>query len=65
MKTPGFRYMLLGFLLVLFGAVAPFLMTLNVIYNTYWLCFLAYAASVVGLFLGTFGAIKIGYDKIE
>jgi cytochrome c biogenesis protein CcdA len=65
MRTTGFRYLLFGFSLVLFGAVTPFLITLEVIQNNYLLCFLAYAASVVGLFLGIFGAIQIKFEELD
>jgi hypothetical protein len=46
----------LGFFLVLFGFVAPFLMTLRVIQPNFALSFLSHAASVSGLFLGMIGS---------
>ena len=49
------RTVILGFLLVLFGFVAPFLMVLRVIPSSFWLSFLSHAASVSGLFLGLVG----------
>ena len=49
-------YMLIGFILVLLGAVLPFLMVLKVLPSTFALNFLAYGASVAGLFLGIIGA---------
>jgi len=48
--------MLIGFVLVLFGFVAPLLMVLKVIQSTFLLNFLAYGASIGGLLLGTIGA---------
>jgi hypothetical protein len=46
----------LGFVLVLLGAVLPFLMVLRVIPPNFPLSFFSYGASVVGLFLGLIGA---------
>ena len=46
----------IGFILVLFGFVAPFLMVLRVIQTSYLLSFLSYSASFVGLMLGIIGA---------
>jgi hypothetical protein len=45
-----------GFALVLFGFVAPFLMVLRVIEPSFALSFLSHAASVSGLFLGLIGS---------
>jgi hypothetical protein len=47
----------IGFVLVLFGAVAPFLMVMKILPSTFFLNFLAYAASVSGLMLGLTGSI--------
>jgi hypothetical protein len=47
---------LLGFVLVLFGFVAPLLMVIRVIQPSYVLSFLSYAASFVGLLLGLIGS---------
>jgi hypothetical protein len=52
---PG-RLILIGFVLVLFGFVAPFLMVIRVVPSSFILNFLSYGASVVGLFLGLIGA---------
>jgi hypothetical protein len=46
----------LGFVLVLLGAVLPFLMVLRVIPPNFLLSFFSYGASVIGLFLGLIGA---------
>ena len=45
----------IGFVLVLFGAVAPFLMVLGVLESTFFLNFLSFGASIVGLFFGLLG----------
>jgi len=47
---------LIGFVLVLLGAVLPFLIILQVIESTFFMNFLAYGASMTGLFLGVIGA---------
>jgi len=50
------RFLLIaGFFLVLFGAAAPFLMVIGVFESTFFLNFLSFGASVVGLFLGLLG----------
>ena len=46
----------IGFLLVLLGAVIPWLMVLQVVKSTFALNFLAAGASVAGLILGVIGA---------
>ncbi len=46
---------LLGFVLVLTGAILPFLMVLDIIQPSFLLCFLAFGASVGGLLLGMVG----------
>jgi hypothetical protein len=50
------KLILIGFFLVLFGFVAPFLMVMRVVESSFILNFLSYGASVVGLFLGLIGA---------
>jgi hypothetical protein len=65
MKTRGLKFILLGFFLVVFGAVAPFVMVINVVRASFWLSILAYSASVSGLFLGMFGAIEINYENLD
>lgn len=50
------RYIQVGFVLVLAGAVLPFLIILGFIESTFSMNFLAYTASVVGIFLGVIGA---------
>lgn len=50
------RLIIIGFLLVLFGFVAPLLMVVGVLESTFFLNFLSYAASVSGLIMGIIGA---------
>jgi hypothetical protein len=47
----------IGFILVVFGFVAPFLMVLHIFPSTFFLNFLAYAASVAGVILGVIGSV--------
>lgn len=41
--------------LMLFGCIMPFLMALHVVESTFFLNFLSFGASVLGLFLGVAG----------
>jgi hypothetical protein len=50
------RLIVVGFFLVLFGFVAPFLMVLDIVKSTFWLNFLSYGASISGLLLGVIGS---------
>ena len=45
-----------GFVLVLFGFIAPFLMMLRILPPSFMLSFLSFGASVAGLMLGMVGA---------
>lgn len=57
MNSPSFViYILIGFVLVVLGAVLPLLMVLQILESTLLLNFLAYGASISGLFLGFVGA---------
>jgi hypothetical protein len=47
--------LIVGFFLVLFGAAAPFLMVIGVLKSTFFLNFLSFGASIVGLFFGLLG----------
>jgi hypothetical protein len=54
------KYMLLiAFLLLLVGIVLPMLMTLQLLESTFFLNFLSFGASLVGLILGFLGAMSI------
>lgn len=52
----AWKLILLGFLLCLSGVVLPFLMVIRVLESTFFLNFLSYTASILGLFLGIIGA---------
>lgn len=47
---------LVAFILVLLGAVLPFLMVMRVLEASFLLAFISYAASTGGLILGVIGA---------
>ena len=55
----GRRYLVIGFLLVLTGAVLPFLMVMQMLESTFLLNFIAYGSSIAGLFLGMIGAVNL------
>ena len=57
------RYIVIGIFLVLIGAVLPFLIVLGFLPSTFFLNFLAYIASVLGLFLGVIGTATYVGDK--
>jgi hypothetical protein len=46
---------LIGFLLVVVGAVLPWLIVLQILPSTYALNFISFAASILGLMLGVVG----------
>ncbi len=49
------RILVIGFFLVLFGFLGPFLMVLDILPKTYFLSFLSYGCSIAGLFMGIIG----------
>ena len=61
MNTAPRRLILIALFLLMAGAVVPFLTMLGVIESTFIINFVAYFASVVGLFLGFIGiAMDVG-----
>ena len=54
--------LLLGFILVLLGAVIPWLIVLHIIPSTFFLNFFAYGASVAGLILGVVGLAYYAHE---
>lgn len=59
------RLMLIGLVGLVLGAVLPFLMVIRVLESTFLLNFLAYGASVGGLFIGMLGAISYARTERE
>jgi hypothetical protein len=58
------RLIVVGFILVVIGAVLPFLIVLRILPSTFLLNILAYGASTVGIFLGIIGvAMYVGESR--
>jgi len=58
---PFNRFVAVGFVLVVIGAVLPFLIVLRYVPSTFTLNFIAYVASTVGIFLAVIGvAMHVG-----
>jgi purine-cytosine permease-like protein len=49
------QLLVLAVFLLLFGCIMPFLMAIQVVESTFFLNFLSFGASVLGLFLGLAG----------
>ena len=56
MRLSPVQLILIGFILSVMGVVLPLLMVIHVIQSTFFINFVSYIASVVGLFLGIIGA---------
>jgi hypothetical protein len=56
MSLSPIKIIIIGFFLALLGVILPFLMVVHAIKSTYFLNFLSYGASLVGLILGISGA---------
>lgn len=50
---------LVGFVLVLLGAIVPLLMVIGILQSSFLLNFFSYISSVLGLFLGIIGASMV------
>ena len=59
---PFNRLIAVGLVLVIIGAVLPFLIVLRYLPSTFTLNFLAYGASTVGIFLAVIGVAMHGGD---
>ncbi|MCD6475358.1 MAG: hypothetical protein J7K85_03715 [Anaerolineaceae bacterium] len=57
------HFILLGLFLVILGVIIPLLMVIKVVESTLFLGFSSYIVSIVGLFLGMWGAFS--YVRIE
>ncbi len=61
---PFNRLIAIGFVLVLIGAALPFVIVIQLVESTFFLNFLAFAASIVGIFLGVIGtAMHVGNSR--
>jgi hypothetical protein len=64
MNSPHYiLYILIGFVLVVLGAVLPFLMVMRILESTFFLNIFAYGASMGGLFLGFIGASMYVHER--
>lgn len=60
------RLLVIGFLLLVVGAVLPFLMVLGYLKPNFPLIFITYGASLIGLFVGMIGvALHMGDNRDE
>lgn len=58
------RVIVIGFFMVLTGAVLPFLIVIGLLESTFLLNFIAFASSVIGVFLGVLGsAMFVGFNR--
>lgn len=64
MERPG-RLMVIGFIGLVVGVVLPFLMVLRLVESTFLLNFIAYGASIGGLFMGMLGAFSYARRERE
>ncbi len=65
MRTIRGEYLILiGFVMVLLGAILPFLMVMKILTSTFFLNFFSYTVSVAGLFMGIAGcAFYVRYHR--
>jgi uncharacterized membrane protein len=60
MKTIRGEYLILiGFVMVMLGAILPFLILMKMLESTFFLDFFSYISSVMGLFLGIMGSAYV------
>lgn len=61
---PVNRFILIGFVMVVVGAVLPFLIVMRILPSTFLLNFLSYGTSTVGIFLAVIGvAMYVGEKR--
>ncbi len=56
MRLSPVQLILIGFILSLLGVILPLLMVIHIVQSTFFINFVSYIASVIGLFLGIIGA---------
>ena len=57
------RLLVVGALLLVAGAVLPFLMIIGIVQSSFLLNFAAYGASIIGLFVGMIGIAMYVNDR--
>jgi hypothetical protein len=57
------RLLVIAALLMIFGVVMPFLMVVKLVESTFFLNFLSYGSSMLGLFLGIASAAAYGVKQ--
>lgn len=57
------QYLFYGFLMVLFGFIMPWLFILKIVEINFFLAFLTYGVSLVGLLFGIIGIAMIGVQR--
>lgn len=67
LRLSGKQIIFLGFLMVLTGAILPWLMLegVGILPRTFFLGFLTYALSLTGLILGVVGAAMLGLQRTK
>ncbi|MEX2143665.1 MAG: hypothetical protein WD740_03650 [Anaerolineales bacterium] len=63
LRLSGKQILLIGFIMVLFGFVMPWLMVLGYIQTTFFIAFLTYGVSLTGMILGVVGAAMLGVQR--
>ncbi len=57
------QYLFYGFLMVLFGFIMPWLFILKIVEINFFLAFLTYGVSLMGLLFGIIGIAMIGVQR--
>ncbi|GBC75905.1 hypothetical protein HRbin07_00097 [bacterium HR07] len=63
MRTSPLRLLVLAFVLLLMGALLPFLMVIRILEPSFALSFFSYAVSLVGLVTGLIGVAHYGRNR--
>jgi len=63
MRLTPIQFLVLGFFLVTYGMVVPWLMVLQIIKATFFLSFTSYAATFTGLIFGVVGIATYYRDR--
>lgn len=62
-KISPLNMIFLGAALLMLGVLLPLFMVIKILPSTFWLSFLSYTASVVGMFVGLIGALTFARNK--